>query len=181
MHAGLVCSKKASGSDFAPALLDLTEDILGFRVVRHTCFYNRLRPLGVMDGIGIILGLQTNTATAGIGNALLARIIHEITGIELDAGTIGHHLHGTAGNRIRQGCAGIACKNKVMVITILQMQRLIIHQNISAYDLGRTEIHRRSHYTAQFTGGNALCICYGKELRIDGKDLLQSTLRMFMA
>ena len=51
--------------------------------------------------IGVELGLQAYAATATIGNTALAGLaLQKITGIQLNAGAIGGHRHGSAGIRI---------------------------------------------------------------------------------
>ena len=102
-------------------------------MVLFPCFHNGLGPFGTVYCVRIILSLQANTAALCIQHTFFTQVSsQEIAGIELDTGAVGDHAHGAAGYRIGQDCAGIAEYLKVMVITALQVQCLIVFPNITA-------------------------------------------------
>ncbi len=61
------------------------EAVNGFGVIFFSGLGNRLRPLRMVDGVGIILGLQRDAAAFAVFHAVLALAFKEIPGIELES------------------------------------------------------------------------------------------------
>ena len=59
-----------------------------------------LGPFGMVDGIGVELGLQRNAGALAVMDTALAGFIQKITSIELNAGAIRMDSHGAAGTGI---------------------------------------------------------------------------------
>ena len=117
-----------------------------------------LGPLRMIHRIGVELGLQRHAGALAVKDSILALILQVVAGIELDAGAIRMNRHGSAGNRIMENSTGIAPDLKIMIVTALQVQRLVVCVNVFSNGLGSTEVHRCPSYAAQFPGGDALGI-----------------------
>ena len=92
-----------------------------------------LGPFGMVDGIGIELGLQADAAALGVDHAVLAGGVHDVVaGIELDTGAVGIDVHDTAGNGIGQGGAGVAVDFPVVVEATLEVQCIIVFVDVTA-------------------------------------------------
>ena len=140
-----------------------------------------LLPLGVVDGVGIELGLQTHTAAEAVGDSVLALLaLQEVAAVELDTAAIRLHGHGTAGNGIGKHGAGIGVDFKIVVIAVLQLQGEVILPNIPADGLGGTEVHGRAFHLGQLAGGDGVGIGSGEVTGGHTKDLIQRTLRLVM-
>ena len=107
-----------------------TEFIDCFAVVFLACLGEGLGPFGVIDGIGIELGFQSDAGAFTVVNAALAGLVQEITRIELDAGTVGVDGHAAAGGGITQNGAGRTENLEIMIIAALQLQRLLRQQHL---------------------------------------------------
>ena len=139
--------RKQGGSD-PPCDLFCGKTVNGFTVIGLAVSGDRLGPAGMMQGIGIELGLQGDAAALAITDAVLAVFIQEIAGVELDAWAVGVDCHGAAGSAVAQDGAGIAEDFPVVVIAGLQMQRLVVAFDIPADSLGGAEVHGRSVHAA---------------------------------
>ena len=136
-----------------------TETELGFAVIGRTCLRNRLGPLGIVDGVGVELGLQADTAAVGIGHPILTRLCgQKVASVELNTRTICGNSHGPAGCGIRKNGAGVGENLKIMVITAQNGKRRKGIINIPADRLGAAEIHRSIYNTLQLPGGDGLIV-----------------------
>ena len=138
------------------------EAVNRFGVVGFSGLGDGLRPFGMVDGIGIVLGFQGDAAALAVYGAALSGLVQEIAGIELNAGQVGVDRHGAPGNGIGKHRAGIAEDLEVVVIAALQIQRLIIGPDVLSDGLGAPEIHGRAFHAAHFAGGDAFVIGNGK-------------------
>ena len=152
----------------------LCKPVNGFAVIFLTGPGDGLGPLGMVERIRIILGLQCNTAALTIVNTVLAGFVQEIAGVELNTGAIGVNRHGPAGNGVGQGGAGIAENFPVVIIAALQLQGFIICLNILPHSLGAAEIHRRALHIPKLPGGNILSIIGIEEPAGNGQQLRSS-------
>ena len=85
-----------------------------------SCLNKGLRPLGMIDRIGIELGFQRYAATMGVLYAAFTRFsAQEIAGVELQTGAICTDGHTPSGFRVGQNGAGIGIDLKIVVITPL--------------------------------------------------------------
>ena len=92
----------------------LNKGIAGFGVVGFTGLDKRLGPLGVIYGVGIELGFQSDAAALAVVHTVFAVVVQEITGVNLNAGAIGGNGHGTAGNGIVENGTGVAENLKIV-------------------------------------------------------------------
>ena len=76
---------------------------------------HRRRELGMIDGIGIHLGLKTERVPVLIGSAVLSLFPAQlVAGIKLDAGKVCINIHGpAAGLMIRTGCQSADARSMV--------------------------------------------------------------------
>ena len=117
-----------------------------------------------MDTIRIMLGFQTEAGAIRIFFSALSQSgTGEIGSIQLNAGAVSIHSHTPSAFRVVKECAGIAENLKIVVISLLKMQRLIIGLNIPTQSLGKAEIHGRIFYRAAFSRGNAGAVSRGEE------------------
>ena len=134
----------------------------------------------MMQGIWVILCFQCYTTAFTIVNSVLTGFIQEIAGIELNAGTIGIYRHAASRYRVLQDRTRIAEDLPVVIITTLKKQRLIVGIDILTNGLGGAEIHWRSGYFAQFTGGNIFCIVGAEETTGNRQNLIHGGVCLFM-
>lgn len=118
----------------------LIETVSGYTAVMRARFREGLGPLGVVECVGIELGLQSDTAVPAVVDAALAGLVQEIAGIELDAGAIGVDRHGAAGDGVGKIGAGVAKDFEIVVIAALQVQRFIMRSDILTDGLGGAKI-----------------------------------------
>ena len=144
-------------------------------------FGNGLWPFGMVEGIGIILGLQADAAALCTLPTALSGSVQEITGIELHTGAVGVDRHGTAGVGILQIGAGVAENLKIVVIAALELQRFVIRIDVPADGLGAAEIHGGTLHPSQFAGGDAFCITGVEEPGGEGQQLLHGGIHLFLA
>ena len=173
-------AEKRKESAGCALLKELNKPIDGFAVVGFSGLYDGLRPVGMVETVGVELGFQGHTGTLTVIDTVLALFIQVIACVNLNTGTVGVHFHGSSGNGIRQHGAGVAENLPVVVEATLQVQRLVIHTNISADGLGTAEIHGGALYTAQFTGGNILGIIGVKEPAGNHQNLIHGGIRLFV-
>ena len=121
-------------------------------------FIDGLGPFGVVDGVGVELGLQANAAALGVADAALAHLVGVIGGVELHAGTIGVHCHFPAAFLVAQDGTGIAEHLEIVVVTALQVQRIIVRANIPANGFGCAEVHGGAFHAACFSCGDAFAV-----------------------
>ena len=159
----------------------LFKPVNGFAVIFFAGFRNGLRPLGVVQAVGIELGLQGRAGAFAVVYTVLALFIQEIAGVELDAGAVGVNGHAPSGNRVGKGGAGIAEDFPVVVIAALQLQRLVVRADVLTDGLGGAEIHGRPRNAAQFTGGDIFGIIGVEETAGDGQKLIHGGIRLFVA
>lgn len=157
------------------------EPVDGLAVVGLTSLGERLRPLGVVHGIGVELGFQSHAAALAIVNAALAGFVQEVSCIELNARAVGVHSHGASGAGILQHGAGAAEDLPVVVIAALQVQGLIVGANVPADGLGDAEVHGGTGNAALFAGGDVLGIIGGEEPSGDGQQLIHGAVRLLLA
>lgn len=131
-----------------------------------------LLPFGVVDGIGVELGFQSDAAAFAVFHAALALTAEEIARVELNAGQVGVNGHDAAGNRIGHHGAGIAEHFKIVVVAALEVQGLVVLANVSANGLGGAEIHGRTLHAAHFSGGDAFRIGHGEYSRGQHQQLI---------
>lgn len=149
---------------FMRAIDDLpAEAVHRFAVVVFACLGDGLGPVGVVQAVGIELGLQCHAGALAVEHAALALFVQVVAGIELDAGAVGIHRHGTAGNRIGKLGTGIAEDFPVVIVAPLQVQGFIVSTDVPTDGLGETEIHRGTLHTPQFPSGDAFGIVGVKE------------------
>ena len=122
-------------------ILFSSKSVHGFAVVLFSCLGNGLGPFGVVEGIGVELGLQGNAGALAVIDAALAGFVQEIAGIELDAGAVGIDCHGASGNGVLKNGAGIAEDLPVVVIAALELQGFVVLVDVPADGLGTAEIH----------------------------------------
>ena len=137
------------------------EDVFGLAVVMLAGLGDRLEPLGMIQRIGIVLGLQANAAALGVAGAALAHLVGVIGGVELHAGTIGVHCHFPAAFLVAQDGTGIAEHLEIVVVTALQVQRIIVRANIPANGFGCAEVHGGAFHAACFSCGDAFAVRRG--------------------
>lgn len=65
------------------------EAVNGFAVVFFAGPGDGLGPFGMVEGIGVELGLQGNAAALAVINAVLTGFLQEIARVELDTGAVG--------------------------------------------------------------------------------------------
>ena len=139
-----------------------------------------LGPLGVVDGVGIVLGFQRNTAALAIVHAALAVFVQEIACIELNTGAIRMDGHGTTGGGFMEDGTGVAENLKIVVITALKNQRFIVLTDVTADGLGFPEIEGRADDAAQLTGGDVGSIIGIKETAGNGQLLMNCGIHIFL-
>ena len=66
-----------------------------------SCLGDGLGPIGVVECVGIELSLQGDAGALAVVDAILALVIQEVSGIELDARAVRVDGHGSAGFRVR--------------------------------------------------------------------------------
>ena len=143
-------------------------------------FRNRLRPFSMVQCVGIVLGFESHTASLSIVNPIFARLIQEIAGINLNAGTIRMYSHGSAGYGIFQNSAGIAEDFPVVVISRLKMKRFVVQLDIPRKGFGRAEVHGRTVNFAQFSGRDVFCIIWAEEPAGQNQDLFHCLICLFV-
>lgn len=180
----LICqTEKTAASSEAAVLIIFSprKAVSGYAVILFSRFHDGLLPLGLVQCVGVELGLQAHGAAGLIFLAVLAVAPGEIGGVDLNTGAVGVHSHAPPAVGIPQDSAGIAEHLKIVVIAVLQMQRLVIDANIPAQGLGTAEIHRRSCHRAALARGDAFAACRGKEPGGHGKGLFHGLFRVVMA
>ena len=90
----------------------------------------------MVEAVGIELGFQSHAGALAVVDTTFSMFVQIVAGIELNTGAVCMDFHGSAGNRIRENGAGIAVYFPVMIVAALQMQRLIIHADVSCYWFG---------------------------------------------
>ena len=178
---GSACNKKQEGSALLFVRLQFAEETVHrFAAVGFSCLRDRLGPVAVVDGIGPELGLQSDAGAFSIVDAAFAGFVQEIAGIELDAGAVGIHRHGTAGSGIRKNGTGIAENLPVVVVAALQFQRLVIGADIPADGLGTAEIHGSKRDVPELSGGDIFRIIGIEEPAGNGENLIYGAVRLFL-
>lgn len=110
----------------------------------------------MVQRVGIILGLQRDAGVLAVEHAALALIVQEITGVELDTGTVRVNCHAPPGYGIAQLSAGVAEHLVVVIIAALELQAFVVRVQIPGDGLGDPEVHGSALHAAQFAGGNGL-------------------------
>ena len=133
-------------------------------MVGLSCLGDRLRPRGLVERIGEILGLEADTAAMAVADIVLTDFaLQEVTGVELHTGAIGKDSHCSAGKGVCQNGAGVDGRIEIVVVALLESQGIIAFVNISADGLCSAEIHGGAVYRAVFSGGDGLGIGNGEE------------------
>lgn len=145
-----------------------------------SCFRNRLRPLRMVQCVRIVLGFESYTASLSIVNPIFTRLIQEITGVNLNTGTICMDGHGASGYRILKNGARITEYFPVVVIASLKMKRLVVLLNITQKGFWSAEIHRRTVNFPQFTGGDIFSIIGAEEPTWQNQNLLHCIICLFV-
>ena len=129
------------------------------------------RPLRLVGGIRIFLGLQADGSAALINNPAFAGdgAVEEVPRIHLDSGLIGVNLQVDAGRRAKEfggnnGIVAGAVQHPVMVVAVAVAQLLIIGIDVLPYQLRSTEIHRSPLHRPNLPGGHE-SIIHGSEGR----------------
>lgn len=78
-----------------------------------------LGPVGMVQRVGIVLGLQGDAGVLAVEHTALALIVQEITGVELDTGTVRVDRHAPPGDGVTQLGAGVAEHLVVVIIATL--------------------------------------------------------------
>ena len=159
----------------------LVKPVAGFGMIGGSGWGEGLEPVGMIDGVGVVLGLQSDSAALAVVDAALAGILQEVACVELDAGQIGEDIHGAAGDGIVEGGAGIAEDLKVVVVAALEVQRFVVGFNIPADGFGGTEVHGSTLYAAGLTGGDAFSVGGGEETGGQGQDLIHGGIGFIVA
>ena len=140
-----------------------------------------LCPFRMVDGVGVILGLQADAAALAVGHATLAGMVGDVVaGIELDAGAIGEDAHTAAGNGVGQSGAGVGGDFPVVIVAALEIQRVVISIDVLADGLGLTEVHGGAFNVPQLAGGDAFCIV-GSEVTAGESQQLVHGVELFVA
>ena len=95
------------------------EAVNGFASVDGIGFGNGLRPVGVVETVGIELGFQGHAAVAAIEHAVFSLVIQIVTGVKLNAGAVGIDAEAPAGSGVCQSGAGVSENLPVVFITPL--------------------------------------------------------------
>ena len=146
-----------------------------------SCLGDGLGPIGMVECVGIELGLQGDAGAFAVVDAVLAVVIQEVSGIELDARAVGVDGHAPAGGRICQGGAGIAEDLEVVVISSLEVQGIVVDADIPANGLWGPEIHGSAADIPLFTCGDALGIVRAEMPGREGENLIHGFVRMLVA
>lgn len=157
------------------------ESVYGLGVIAVPGFYHGLCPIGVVQRIGIELGLQGNAAALAVKDAVLTAVGQEVAGVELQARAVGGNGHGPAGFRVLEYGAGVAEYLKIVVITALEMQGVVVCGNIQADGLWDPEVHGRAADMPHFACGDAFPVRGSKEPGGEGKKLAHGFFRVVMA
>ena len=99
-----------------------------------------LRPAGMVETVGVELGLQRHAGALAVVYAALAGLVKEIACVKLNARAVGADAHAPAGDRVRQGGAGIAEDLPVVVVAALKLQRLVVRADVLPDGLGRADL-----------------------------------------
>ena len=119
----------------------LYESIDGFAVVLFSGLHNGLGPFGVVEAVGVELGLQGDAGALAVVDAVFALLVQVIACVELNARAVWVDFHGSAGNRVGQDGAGVAVYFPVVIVATLQVQRLVVHADVPADGLCSAEVH----------------------------------------
>ena len=140
----------------------------------------RLGPFGMVDGVGVELGLQRNAGALAVIDTALAGFVQEIACVELDTGAVCMYRHGASGAGVTQNCAGIAEYLEIVVIAALQVQTFIVLADVAADGLGFAEIKGSSFNLAQLTGGDIGSVVGVKPAAGDDQLLMNGSVRILM-
>lgn len=152
-----------------------------FGAVLLAGLYERLGPLGMVDGVGVELGLQGHAGALTVVHAALALVVQEIAGVELDAGAVGGNGHAAAGSEILEDGTGVAVDLPVVVVACLEVQRLVVCADVTGQGLGHSEVHGRTVNRAKLAGGDVLGVIGVEEPAGHGQDLVHGSAGVLMA
>jgi len=146
----------------------------------NACFGNRLRPVGMMDRIGIELCFQSDAGPVTVVYAVFSFRVNVISAVQMDAGTVGVDLHDPTGNRIgKHGTQRAFCGIAVIVSSGIQ-KRCIVGLNILADGLRFAEIHRRLGNIPNLSGRNKGIVAGEEVAAWNLKNLFRCGLRVLM-